>query len=257
VSLKALLGRLDDKTHFSATPPAAPAPFAPKGLAAESLEQLERERPGRPTKANGVIGAVGAIGAARRSSDIDLAAFHERAAIMEYDGGMPRGEADQAAAREMCFATPEALYRAAIEAWRLEIAAAPQTGIPGFDKLAAVSLRFLGGDWAPKALAADWDETALFAVHEGKAPQERHDAWGLIPVLAWGIHRCTIETFGRDACLLRTQHDATLRQPRTRANFDEALPWWRHPGIVKCKPGAFPCIGASTARSGARSASSA
>ena len=255
MSLKALLGRLDDKTHFSATPPAAPAPFAPKVLTAESLEQLERERPGRPTKANGVIGAVGAIGAARRSTDIDLAAFCERAAIMEHDGGLSRKEAEKAAAREMGFATAEALYRAAIEAWRLEIAAAPQTGIPGFDKLAAVSLRFLVSDWAMKALAADWDETALFAVHEGKAPQERPTPGVSSRFLAWGVHRCTIETFSRDACLLRTQRGAMLRQPRIRANFDKAVPFWRHPGIVNASRGALPCIGASNARSGARSAS--
>jgi hypothetical protein len=170
-------------------------------------------------------------------SVLESVAEVERAAIMEHDGGLPRMEAEKAAAREMGFAAAEVLYRAAIEAWRLEIAAVPQTGIPGFDKLATVSLRFLGSDWATKALAADWDETALFAVHEGKAPQERHDAWGLVPVLAWGVHRCTIETFSRDVCLLRTQRDATLRQPRTRANFDEALPWWRHPGIVNASRG--------------------
>jgi hypothetical protein len=156
---------------------------------------------------------------------------------MGHDGGLPRAEAEEAAAREMGFDTAEAFYRAAIEVWRSEIAATPSTGIHDFDKLAAESLRFLGGDWAVKLLAAGWDETALFAVQEGQAPKERTDAWGLIPVLAWGVHRCTIETFSRDVCLLRTQRDATLRQPRTRANFDEALPWWRHPGIVNASRG--------------------
>ena len=135
------------------------------------------------------------------SPEIDLAAFHERAAIVEYDGSLTRGEADQAAAREMGFDTAEALYRAAIRAWRSEIDATPQTGIPGFDKLAAVSLRFLVSDWATNALAADWDETALFAIHEGLSPKERIDAWGLVPLLAWGVHRCIIEGFSRNDAL--------------------------------------------------------
>jgi hypothetical protein len=168
---------------------------------------------------------------------VDLAAFHERAAIMEHDGGLTHMEAEKAAAREMGFATAEALYSAAIKAWRSEIAVTPQTGIRDFDRLAAVSLRFLVSDWAMKALAADWDETALFGIHEGEPPKERIDAWGLVPFLAWGIHRCTIEGFSRDACALRTWRGATLRQPRTRANFDEAVPFWRHPGIVNTSRG--------------------
>jgi hypothetical protein len=147
------------------------------------------------------------------------------------------GEADRAAAREMGFDTAAALYRAAIEAWRSEIAAAPSTGIRDFDKLAAVSLRFLDSDWAVKALAAGWDETALFAVHEGQAPKERTDAWGLIPVLAWDFHGCTIEGFSRDACALRTRRGGMLRQPRMRANVDQAAPFWRHPGIVNASRG--------------------
>lgn len=162
---------------------------------------------------------------------IDLAAFAERASIIEYDGGMPRAEAEEAAARDLGFDTAEALHRAAIDRWRLEIAATPQTGIRGFDRLATVSLRFLESEWAMKALAADWDETALFAVHEGQSPKERIDAWGLIPFLAWGIHKPSIISFDANACLLRSPAGEPLRQSRSRANFDEAVPWWRHPGI--------------------------
>ena len=73
--------------------------------------------------------------AAQAPPAVDLAAFHERAAIVEYDSGLPHGEADKVAAREMGFDTAEALYLAAIEAWRLEIAAAPQTGIPALTSL--------------------------------------------------------------------------------------------------------------------------
>ena len=164
--------------------------------------------------------------------EIDLAAFGERASIIEYDGGMLRAEAEEAAARDLGFHTAEALYRAAIKAWRSEIAATPQTGIRDFDRLATVSLRFLESEWAIKALAADWDETALFAVHEGQSPKERIDAWGLIPFLAWGIHKPSIISFDANACMLRPSGGEPLRQPRNRANFDQAAPWWQHPGIT-------------------------
>jgi hypothetical protein len=59
---------------------------------------------------------------------------------------------------------------------RASILAAPAATAPGFDKLASVSLSFLDSGWAAKALAADWDEIALFAIHEGPAPKERIDA---------------------------------------------------------------------------------
>jgi hypothetical protein len=189
------------------------------------------------TVATVAVAEAGSAFAPVSAKPIDLAAFHERAAIIEYEDGLPRGEADKAAARDKGFDTAEALYLAAIEAWRSEIAATPLTVIRDFDKLAAVSLRFLGSNWAVKALAADWDETALFAVHKGEAPKERTDAWGLVPFLAWGIHRCTIEGFSRDACALRTWRGAMLRQPCVRANFDKAVPFWRHPWIVNASRG--------------------
>jgi hypothetical protein len=165
------------------------------------------------------------------AASIDLAAFHERGAIREYDGVMPREEADQAAAREMGFDTAADLYRAAIEAWRSEVIAAPETKLHGFDKLKSVSLHFLDSDWALIALAAGWDELALFAVHQGRATRERLDAQGLFPVLAWGTHRYSIAGFDANACLLRTSNGAELRQQRHRANFDAALAWWLHPTL--------------------------
>jgi hypothetical protein len=220
MSLKALMQK------FSSAGPATAT------SATVATEETNKTRTAA-TVATVAVAEAGSALAPVAAKPIDLAAFCERAAIMEHDGGLPRMEAEKAAAREMGFATAEALYRAAIEAWRLEIAAAPQTGIPGFDKLATVSLRFLGSDWAMQALAADWDETALFGIHEGESPKERIDAWGLVPLLAWGVHGCSIEGFNRDACALRTQRSATLHQPRMRANFDRAVPWWRHPDLAR------------------------
>jgi hypothetical protein len=215
MSLKALMQKFSSAGSAAATP----ATFA--------TEETNKTRTAA-TVATVAVAEAGSALAPVSAKPIDFAAFQERAAIMEYDGGLPRAEADQAAAHELGYDTAAAFYAAVIEAWRSEIAATQQTGIPDFDRLATVSLRFLESEWVMKALAADWDETALFAIHEGQAPKERTDAWGLIPLLAWGIHSCTIEGFSRDACALRTWRGATLHQPRMRANFDQAAPFWRY-----------------------------
>ena len=147
---------------------------------------------------------------------------------MEHDGGITRAEAEETAARELGFDTADALYRAAVEGWRLAIMATPPTGNRDLDKLAAVSLNFLGGGWALKVLGAGWDEVSLFGIHEGNAPRERLDAWGMMSFVAWGTRGYTIEACGRDFCVLRTSSGSTLRLPRMRSNFDAAVPFWRH-----------------------------
>jgi hypothetical protein len=125
---------------------------------------------------------------------------------------------------------PDAIA-APLASWRAFILAAPTTAARGFDKLAAVSLRFLDSEWASKAVASLWDAVSLFGIHGGPAPRERLDAWGLLPLLAWGTHRYSIFGFDAHACLLRTSNGATLRQQRHRANFDAALAWWLHPTL--------------------------
>ncbi len=117
-----------------------------------------------------------------------------------------------------------------ISEWRAAIA---RVGTDQLDiaKLKTVSLRFLDTPDAVAAIENDWDEIALFGVHEGPSPKERLDTWGLVPFLAWGVHRYTIATVSRDACVLKTSRGASLRQPRMRANFGKAVPWWTHPGI--------------------------
>ena len=164
-------------------------------------------------------------------AEIDLFAFHERAAIREHDGGMPRLDAENEVAREMGQETANALYCAAISSWRAEIETAPETEFNGFGKLRPVSLRFLDSGWSMKALTSGWCEVSLFGVHEGGAPRERIDGWGLVPMLAWGVHRCSIRAIERDFCILRSTGGAELMQSRMRANFDQAVVWWAHPAI--------------------------
>jgi hypothetical protein len=126
---------------------------------------------------------------------------------------------------------PARSRQGATAAWRAAI------GSVGTDqvhiaKLKTLSLRFLDSHDAIAAVACGWDAVSLFGVHRGPAPHERLDAWGLIPAQAWGVLRCFIEHFDCDACLLRTPRGATLCQPRLRANFDQAVPWWMHRTIA-------------------------
>jgi hypothetical protein len=150
---------------------------------------------------------------------------------MQHYGGLPRLEAENEAARELGFETASALCSDVIASWRSEVIAAPETKLHGFDKLKAVSLRFLASEWPTKALAAGWCEIGLFGIHECAAPRERLDAQGLVPLIAWGVLGCTILGLDRHAAALRTRQGSTLHRPRMRANFDAALVWWAHPAI--------------------------
>jgi hypothetical protein len=126
---------------------------------------------------------------------------------------------------------PPRCHEGVIGEWRTDIAGVGTDQI-NIANLKTRSLRFLDSTVAAAAVACGWDAVSLFGVHHGPAPHERLDAWGLIPTQAWGVLRCSIVTFECDACLLRTPHGATLRQPRVRAKFDQAVPWWVHPRIV-------------------------
>ena len=103
---------------------------------------------------------------------------------------------------------------------------------PEIEKLKTVSLRFLDSADAIIAVENEWDAVSLFGMHEGKAPRERIDCWGLVLFLAWGIHRAAVETIDQKVCALRTTSGAVQTQPRNRANLDKAVPWWLHPGIT-------------------------
>ena len=120
---------------------------------------------------------------------------------------------------------------AVIAEWRTAIASV-KSDRPEIEKLKTASLRFLDGPDAAAAVDNGWDAISLFGMHEGNAPKERIDAWGLVLFLAWGVHRCTVETIDQKVCALRTRSGAVQSQPRFRANFDEAVPWWQHPGIT-------------------------
>jgi hypothetical protein len=103
---------------------------------------------------------------------------------------------------------------------------------PEIEKLKTTSLRFLDSPDAVTAVNNGWDAVSLFGMHESDAPKERIDCWGLVLFLAWGVHRCTVETVDQKVCALRTRSGAVQTLRRARANFDQAIPWWQHPGIM-------------------------
>jgi TubC N-terminal docking domain len=126
---------------------------------------------------------------------------------------------------------PVRSHEGMIAEWRAAIVSV-ETNQIDIAKLKTVSLRFLDSPDAFAAVSCGWDAVNLFGVHRGLAPHERLDAWGLVPAQVWGVHRYSIVNFERDACLLRTRRGATLCQPRLRANFDQAVPWWMHQRIA-------------------------
>jgi len=123
-----------------------------------------------------------------------------------------------------------------INEWRSAIAAV-RSDRPEIEKLKTASLRFLASPDATAAVENGWDAVSLFGMHEGTAPKERIDCWGLVLFLAWGVHGCTVETVDQKVCALRTRSGAVQTLRRNRANFDEAIPWWKHPGITNAIDG--------------------
>jgi hypothetical protein len=126
--------------------------------------------------------------------------------------------------------TPARSSEAIIAEWRAAIAGV-STDLLEVSKLKTVSLRLLDGPNVAAAIENEWNEVSLFGIHGGRYPKERLDSWGLTALLAWGTHSYTIEDFSRDVCTLRTRSGSVLRQPRMRANFDHAVPWWTHPAF--------------------------
>ena len=104
-------------------------------------------------------------------------------------------------------------------------------------KLKSASLRFVDSPDAVAAVNHGWDAVSLFGMHEGPCPHERLDAWGLVLFLAWGIHKCTVQSIDQKVCALRTRSGAVQTLRCNRANFDQAVPWWEHPGIVNTRSG--------------------
>jgi hypothetical protein len=117
-----------------------------------------------------------------------------------------------------------------IAEWRATIERV-SSELPDIVRLKEASLRFLDSPDAVTAVVNEWDAVSLFGMHAGEVPKERIDCWGLVLFLAWGVHAYSVDVLDQKVCAIRTRSGAVLQQPRRRANHDEALPWWEHPGL--------------------------
>ena len=109
----------------------------------------------------------------------DPAAFEERSAICEHDGGSPRQEAETLAARERGFSDASSLHRELVARWATEIerlATLPTVSPDGAEALKQARA-FIRHGWALQAVRLGWDEAELFGVCP-RAPWQSLDRKG-------------------------------------------------------------------------------
>jgi hypothetical protein len=109
----------------------------------------------------------------------DPDAYEERAAIMEFDGGMPRQDAETLAAREQGHADADSLHGDVVGRWAAEIerlATLPAVSPDGAEALKRAQA-FTAEGWALQAARLGWDEVELFGVCP-RAPWRRLDRKG-------------------------------------------------------------------------------
>ncbi len=173
--------------------------------------------------------AVAASPAGLPSQVIDLTAFNERCAILQYDNGLSRQEAERAAVREAGHECIEGLHAAAIEQWRGEILALPELNNRDGGRLPSISLGFLASDWAAMALACGWDDIALFAVFDGPwpTPRSRLDGQGLVPAMALSLLPLKLVEIKAGAAILTSHTGSRLRHERFLPGAQYCDVWWR------------------------------
>ena len=162
---------------------------APKGVIRETdIQALRRHR-------DAVIAAL---------RGPNLGARSERAAIREHDGGETRADAEQAAAAEQGFETPEDLIALAVAFWRAELAAVAGRWAhePRGREHVEAARRFVAIGWAERAARLGWDEVGLFGVNL-RAPWYRFDSMGA--------------AFALDEPVAATAESVTFRTPDGRA----------------------------------------
>lgn len=169
-------------------------------------------------------------GGPRANSEvIDLTAFAERCAVLQYDHGLSRQEAERTAAREVGQECIEGVHAAAIEQWRDEIHTLQNLNSREGERLVSLSLDFLASDWAAMALACGWDEIALFAVFDGPWPtlRSRLDGQGLIPAIALSLLTLKLVEIDAGVAILSSRAGSRLRHERILPGTQYCDVWWR------------------------------
>lgn len=174
--------------------------------------------------------ASSALGTGHATSEvIDLTAFAERCAVLQYDHGLSRQDAEKIAAQEVGQECIEGLHAAAIAQWCGEIHALQDLNSREGERLVSLSLDFLASDWAAMALAYGWDEIALFAVFDGPWPtlRSRLDGQGLIPAIALSLLTLKLVEIDAGVAILSSRAGSRLRHQRILPGTQYCDVWWR------------------------------
>lgn len=159
------------------------------------------------------VGGIGSVGrpSARNQNSADLSDYEERAAILEFDAGLSKAEAEERAASEQGFSDAASLHAAKIAEWTglLSKKLKAETD-PHGQKHIKASIRFCEDGWAAQALAFGWMEIELFGLCP-KASWARLDRQGAAfangKVAAVTAEAITFETGTRR---YRTQSDGAV-----------------------------------------------
>ena len=147
----------------------------------------------------------------------DTDAFEERAAIIEFDAGLPRQEAETLAAREQGHPDAASLHGELVARWASEIeqlATLPTVSPDGAEALERARA-FIRHGWALQAVRLGWNEVELFGVCP-RAPWQRLDRKGA--AFGSAVQAVTAEVVA---------YVGGLRRYRAQVNNDNgAVPIW-------------------------------
>ena len=151
---------------------------------------------------------------------LDLDAFEERAAILEYDAGLQRHDAEKLAAQDQGFTDVPSLQGEMVRRWVAKVERMARLSTISLE--GAVVLKsaraFIGDGWALQAVRLGWDEAELFGVCPSK-PWARLDRKGV----AFGG---AVQAVTQDAVAYVGGH----RRYRAQVNNDNgAVPIWELP----------------------------
>ena len=147
----------------------------------------------------------------RKPKSASLSDYEERAAVLVFDAGLSKEEAELRAASEQGFSDATSLHAAKIEEWAglLKRKLETETDIHG-QKHVKAAIRFCEDGWAAQALAFGWTELELFGLCP-RVPWARLDRQGAAfandRVAAVTAEAITLETGMRR---YRTQSDGAV-----------------------------------------------
>ena len=154
---------------------------------------------------------------------LDVVAFEERAAVLEFDAGLSRDEAEAGAARELGYVDLDAFADAVLASWRNAAASAPvpMRDAAHWQTLQRLALTFLATPAAFDAARAGWPAESLFGV-------ELADAGAVLAVGA--VFRQPGEgdlfAFDRDVALFRHADGGWHHRNRTEFDPTGAVALW-------------------------------